>query len=142
MSSQLAEYHLLNLEKKEQIYGVKDPQGYYKRFYIKESEVGVKEKNILALLRQEHHLKIVIHILLNPNIRHRELLEKLQIAGSTLSYHLKRLEDQDLVGSISYGKERGYHIKDEKEIIQIIMKYKLGEIIEGFKDIWKDLHLI
>jgi predicted transcriptional regulator len=142
MSSQLAEYHLINLEKNDLICSLKDPHGYYKRFYIKDGDVGIQEKNILALLRQEHHLKIVIHILLNPHIKHKELLEKLQIAGSTLSHHLKRLEEQHIVESISYGKERGYLIRDEKVIVQIITKHQLGRLIEGFKDIWKDLNLI
>lgn len=142
MSSQLAEYHLLTLEKNELIFGIKDDQGYYKRFYTKGTDVGVQEKQTLALLRQEHHLKIVAHILLNPHIKHKELLEKLAITGPTLSHHLKRLEEYDIVGAVSYGKERGYHIKNEKEIVRIIMKYKLSVIVDGFKDIWKDLHLI
>ena len=142
MTAQLAEYHLIQLEKNELIIGIKDKKGYYKRFYVKESDVGIKEKQILSLLRREHLVKIIVNILLNPNIRHKVLLDKLNIVGSTLSHHLKKLEEYEIIESNSFGKEKGYRIKDEKEIVRIIMKFKLDSMFEGFKDIWDKFNLI
>jgi predicted transcriptional regulator len=142
MSSQLAEYHLLNLEKNNLIIGLKGKNGYYKRYYIKEGEVGREEKNILSLLRQEHLIKIVLLILKNPNIKHKQLLENLDIVASTLSYHLKKLEEYDIIISKSYGKERGYEIKNKKEIFRVVRTYKLDQMVDGFKDAWQDFSLI
>ena len=97
MSSQLAEYHLLNLEKINLIIGIKGKNKYYKRYYVKEGEIGRDEKKILSLLRQEHLIKIVLLILKNPSIKHKQLLENLDIVASTLSYHLKKLEEYDII---------------------------------------------
>jgi len=142
MSSQLAEYHLINLEKSNLIIGLKGKNKYYKRYYIKEGDIGLEEKKILSLLRQEHLIKIVLLILKNPNIKHKQLLQNLDIVASTLSYHLKKLEEYEIIISKSYGKERGYEIKNKKEIFRLVRRYKLDQITDGFKDAWQDFTLI
>jgi len=58
MSASLAEYHLSYMEKRDFIISIKDEKGYFKRYYIRDSDVGVKEKKILALLRQKILLRI------------------------------------------------------------------------------------
>ncbi len=142
MSNQLAQYHLRYMEKKGLINSVKKEDGYYKRYYISDGNIGVEEKQIIALLRQEQVIKIVFLILKNPNIKHKEILKEVNIVASTLSYHLNKLSEYDIIDSISYGKERGYFIKDDKKIIKIIRKYRLDNLVTGLKDSWKDMHLI
>lgn len=139
MSAQLAEYHLLYMQRNNLIIGVKEKGGYYKRFYVKDSEVDVKDKKIVALLRQEHLLRIVIIILKKPNIKHKELSRFLDIHPSTLSYHLNRLDEYGILNAVTYGKESGYNIRNKKEIIWIIRKYIIDVITERFRDMWEDL---
>ena len=78
MSISLAEYHLVQMTRNNQIQSVKGVGGYYKRFYIQDSEVGINEATILALLRQKTLLKIVLLLWKKPNLRHRELLKTLK----------------------------------------------------------------
>jgi predicted transcriptional regulator len=139
MRISLAEYHLLQMEKSNVITAIRDDSGYFKRFYIKDSDIGIKEKKILSLLRQELLLKIVLFLYKNPNAKHKEISECLKIVPSTLSYHLGRLEENDIVDVTPYGKEKGYLLKNEKEIIWVVRKYKLELLLERFKDMWEDL---
>ena len=141
MSSPLAEYHLTYLEKNNRVISVQDDKGYYKRFYIKYSDVGVEDKQKLSILRQEPLLKIALLLIKHRSLKHKELAEKLHISPSTLSYHLNRLVEQGILEVLHYGTEKGYSLKNEKEIIWIIRRYKLDQIIEGFKDTWRDLDI-
>ena len=139
MSPQLAEYHLLYLQRNNIILGVKEKGGYYKRFYVKDIEVGTREKRMVALLRQEHLLKIVLLVLRHPNIKHKDLSRYLDIHPSTLSHHLNRLDECGLFDVVTYGKESGYRVKNRNEVIWLIRRYILDVIVEGFRDMWEDL---
>ena len=141
MSPPLAKYHLSYMEKKTLVMAVEDDNGYYKRYYIKDSDVGVKNKRILSLLRQKHLLKIVLLLLKNGNLQHKDILDKIDVGASTLSYHLNKLVEHEIITVGSYGGQKGYSIKNDKEIIGLIRQYKLDSIKENFKDTWKDLNL-
>jgi len=136
MSAQLAEYHLLSMEKNNLIIGIKEKGGYFRTYYIKDSGVGTDERRIVSLLRQEHLLRIVLLILKHPNIQHKELSRHLDITPGTLSHHLNRLDEYNIVEVITYGREKGYRIKKKKEITRIIRKYIVDKITERFTDTW------
>ncbi len=139
MSPQLAEYHLLYLKRNNLIVSIKKEGEFYRRFYLKESEIGVKEKELLALLRQEHLLKVILVLLKKSKIKHQKLADLLEIHPSTLTHHLNKLDEYGLIEAITYGKEKGYILKDRKHIIKLIRSYVVGEIAEGFRDLWEDL---
>ena len=141
MSAQLAEYHVLYLERNDLVVGIKEKGAYYKRYYVTSSEVGAREKKIVALLRQENILRIVLLLLKKPNVQHKQLAELLAITPSTLSYHMNRLELYNIVEVTTYGREKGYRIHNKKEMTSIIRRCVTDIITEGFKDIWSDLNL-
>ncbi len=139
MSAQLAEYHLLSMEKNNLITGIKEKGGYFRTYYLKDSGVGIDERRIVSLLRQEHLLQIVSIILKHPNIQHKELLRYLDITPGTLSHHLNRLDEHQIIEVITYGREKGYRIKKKKEIMRIMRKYIVDKITERFTDTWTQL---
>jgi len=122
MRISLAEYHLLYLERENIILSIKEDRGYYKRFYLKDYDIGVQDKKILALLRHKSLLKITLILIKNPRLKHKELSKKLKVSPSTLSYHLNILLEYDIIDVFHYGKEKGYSLKNEKELIWIIRK--------------------
>lgn len=135
ISGQLADYHLIYLERNGIIKTVKE-EGY-RRYYI-EGKIGIQDRQRLSLLRQEIPLKIVLFLLKNPYSQHKEILGYLDIAASTLTYHIQKLIKKDIISvQISYG-EKKYIIKDKKEIIHLLMKYKPYSCIDTFEEVWLD----
>ena len=128
-------YHLRFLEKNDLITLVKEKG--YTRCYIK-GKIGLEDIKKLSILRQEIPLKIVLFLLKCPHSKHKEILKKFDITKSTLSYHLQKLVKQGIVSFRSEGKEQGYLVINEKEIIKFLIKYKPSRIAIGLKDTWLD----
>ena len=145
MSIQLADYHLVYLQKNREIISARDPKGHYKRYYIVDSRIEKKDKKVLEILREEIPLKIVLLLLKHHNLKHKDIWEKLDILPSGLSYHLGKLVDSGIINASPYGKEKGYALKNREEIIRILKEYELllglRLTIERFTDMWKDLSL-
>jgi len=136
VKGQLADYHLLYLEREGIINGIKE-EGY-RRYYVK-GKIGILDRKRIAILRQEIPLKIVLFLLKNPNSQHKEIYEQFQIAKSTLSYHLKKLVRCNIISENFGGKDKRYKVTDEKEIITLLIRYKPYSRIENLKDAWIDL---
>jgi len=136
MRISLVEYHLIFLVKNQIVVAAKE-SGYL-RFYVK-GKVGTEDKRILALLRQDAPLRIMLFLLKNVNSQHKEILRDINVAPSTLSYHLKKLVKYGLIAVHSYGEERGYSVINRELIVKLLIQYKPYNLIESFNDIWIDL---
>lgn len=139
MTVSLAEYHLRFLEKNSLIRSIK--KSGYKRYFPTDEKVEEKDKEMLFELRKEVSLKIVLLLLKNKKMTHKEMNEEIDLAASTLSYHLKKLTEMNILESKTYGRKKGYSVSDEREIIALLVKYRPHDILDGFTDIWKDLKL-
>ena len=128
-------YHLRYLERHELISIIKE--NGYTRCYIK-GKVGVEDKKILSILRQEIPLRIVLFLLKNPLSRHKEILEHFEIGKSTLSYHLKKLVKREIIAIRTIGGDQGYAVIDKKRIVSFLIKYKPSRVALGLKDTWAD----
>ena len=131
------EYHLKYLEKQNLIHAVRE-RGYFKRYYLKESHVDEHEKQIISLLRQEITLKIVLFLLKNQIAKYKDLQHHLGMSAPRVSYHLTKLVDHGLIETPN-PTSKGYTLKNPKEIIHFLRKYKLHTVIDTFKDIWATL---
>jgi predicted transcriptional regulator len=132
------EYHVNYLEKHDLI-SVEKETGY-KRFYVK-GTVGVQDKRYLSVLRQKTLLHIVLFLLKNDVVQHKEILENVAVSPSTLSYHLKKLVKHDIVEVSRYGEDKGYQLRNREEIIAWLIQYKPFNIYEEFANVWNDLSL-
>ena len=135
MRVSLVEYHLVYLVKNQVIRAVKE-SGYL-RFYVK-GKVGTEDKQVLSILRQEVPLRIVLYLLKSERSKHKDILKEMNVAPSTLSYHLKKLNKCGLISVKTYGDEKGYSIVDRNKLVNILVQYKPYNVIESFKDIWID----
>ena len=130
------EYHVHFMEKHDIITSEKT-SGYI-RFYIK-GTVGVQDKRFLSVLRQKTLLHIILFLLKNDVVQHKDLLENVSISPSTLSYHLKKLVHHDIVEVQRVGENKGYHLKNREEIIRWLIEYKPYDLYEEFTNVWTDL---
>jgi predicted transcriptional regulator len=135
MRISLVEYHLFYLEKNQLVVPVNESG--YTRYYVK-GKIGTEDKKVLALLRQDVPLRIVILLLKCDSSQHKELLQNLDVAPSTLSYHLKKLVKCGIISVQTYGEEKGYSIINKEMVVRLLIQYKPYNLIESFKDIWID----
>ena len=138
MRVSLAEYHLTYLERNNVITTIKE-EGY-RRYYIESQEPGAQERKILGLLRQEMPLKIVLLLLKHKNLQHKKFLDYFDVAPSTLSYHLNKLLKLGVIEVNTYGKEKGYSIKNRRAVIGFLTSYKLISMAKSFGDMWSDIN--
>jgi predicted transcriptional regulator len=143
MSTQLAEYHLTQMQRNNQLIAVKKLGQHHQRYYISENSISGSEMKILEPLAKNINLSIVLLLLNHRTMQHKELSLKLKISPSRLSYHLNELVKNDIITINPFGQEKGYELRDKKEIYRLIKKYKLHLIInsdiEDFVDLWQNL---
>jgi predicted transcriptional regulator len=146
MQLSLAEYHLNYLEDNNIIYTIKE--GRYNRYYVDEDledrkvKLSGAEKRILHLLRQEVPLKIVVDLLECGRLTHKELKAAVEVSGSTLTYHLKKLVKAEIVIKVRRGKDKGFVLQDERMVVKILVlgKVKAPSQIENFEKMWQEFH--
>ncbi len=136
LSLNLVRYHLGELERYGLIKEV-ETEGY-KRYYPTKDEdfqLDKKEKDILALLRKKKPLKITLYLLKEQRATHNEIATELEMAHSTLSYHLKKLKDHDIL----IEENRLYRVSEPERIAELLTLYEPpDDIIDGFIDLWED----
>jgi predicted transcriptional regulator len=81
-------YHLDRLERMGLLASARE-NGF--RRYYDASTVSRQEKPLLAALRHEVPRRVVLALLERPGLAHKELLDLVPVAGSTLTFHLQRL---------------------------------------------------
>ena len=114
-------HHLNYLENKELIVS-KDDRNL--KIYFIVGKLGPKDKNISPLLRQKRFRDIILIIIINPGLSHSKISNKLSIKPSTLSKYINILETRKMIYHEKIGREKRYHIIDEKRIIELLLTYK------------------
>jgi predicted transcriptional regulator len=134
------EYHLKYLEQHELI--VSKRAGRYKRYYIM-GKMGSRDKQLMGLLQQQMPRRILMHLLLNPGCTQKKLRKEFKISASTLSFHISKLLDAELIDTIKKGRKHSYLVSDEEAVAKILIRYKEGfvdEVVDDFVDTWMDIH--
>ncbi len=143
----LAEYHLNYLEDNNILYTIRE--GRYTRYYVDEDlcdagkgrgKLSSTDKRILHLLREDVPLRIVADLLDCGRLTHKELKSACGVSGSTLTYHLKKLVRAGIVVKVRRGKDKGFILENEREVVRILV---LGRVqapsqIENFEKMWED----
>ena len=73
-------------------------------------------------------------------LHHKELAEHLNLAPSTLSYHLNKLVNEELIEVCRYGDEKGYVLKNRKKLITFLIRYEIHTVLDRFKDMWENIY--
>ncbi len=112
------QYHLQYLEKRDLIDAKRD--GRYTRYYPS-LEIDRRHKPILGLLRQATPRKIVLDLIEHGPSRLTDMSDRLDLAPSTLSFHLKKLMKEDVVER----PERGvYQVGDREGMLDLLVTYR------------------
>jgi predicted transcriptional regulator len=135
------EYHLKYLVDKEML--VEKTDGNYKRYYPV-GLYGSVDKKLLSLLRQEVPRRVVMKLLLNPGINFKILSEGFPVSASTLSYHLSKLVDGEIVRKVKKGRESHYYVNNQEDVAKVILTHRksfLDGLVESFANLWEEFKL-
>ncbi len=121
MASGTVRYHLNYLVKKGIISESKDvntiryfPEGF-----------TYSDKGMLVLLRQKSMRNILLFILTHDKCSHEQIVEKVHVSPSTVSWHLRKLENMHTIQSERKGRNTFYTVlADKQDIINLLIAYK------------------
>jgi len=137
----VVEYHIHYMLKRDMIIGKKE--GRYKRYYA-EGKHGSREKQVFPFLRKKVPREVLINLLMEPGLRHRDLKEKLQVSGSTLTFHLKKMIKKGVIEEKKDGKHKIYFVSDPESASKSLILYKesfMDDLVDNFTDTWLELEL-
>ncbi|MDD4307643.1 MAG: helix-turn-helix domain-containing protein [Thermoplasmata archaeon] len=133
------EYNLNYMEKKEILMVEKD--GNRVRYFIREG-FSYGDKAAVGLLRQEIPRRIVIYLMLHENASFQDVLAQFKISKSTLSFHIKKLTEANIVGSEKDGRATNYRVLDPENTARVFLTYKasfLDSVVDRFAEVWGDM---
>jgi predicted transcriptional regulator len=131
-------YHLHWLERKSVIKTILD--GQYLRFYTLET-LGENERTVLEFARQDSVRHILILLLERECLNHEIIFKNLKLAPSTVSWHLKKLVNTNIVSKEIDGRKTFYRINDPDLVRNTLMKYKesfLDKVVDRFIEMWEE----
>ena len=135
LPSGTVKHHLIYLKKHGLIKEEKD--GNYCRYF----PISFKEnKKLLGLLRQKRVREIILSILIHKNCNHKQIVQAVEISPSTVSWHLKKLVEKNIIRSIKERRKTFYSIIiDEEEIIKLLITYQesfLDVLVDSVIEMW------
>ena len=129
-------YHVFYLLKHGLIKEQKDKNNL--RYFPKEFKS--ENKKLLGLLRQKKIREILLFILLNPNCNHAQIVSAVNVSPSTVSWHLKKLEEDKIVRPIVKGRKTFYNLLvNKEEIINLLISYQesfLDSLVDRVIEMW------
>ena len=142
MDVRTVEYHLHQLEKHRLVTGT--DEGSFRRFFPKTADgreaevVDARDKPILGLLRKRIPLYVALVLLTRDASTHTELAKDADVAPSTMSYHLARMER---IGMLAR-KETAYVLREPERVARILYAHRpTQDLIDRFLDLWEDFTL-
>jgi predicted transcriptional regulator len=131
------QYHLEFLIKHGLI--VQETVGDYARFFPSGFK-SIRERELLSLLRQKTVRHVLLSLLENPSLRNRDLVARLKLSASTISWHLGKLVSSGAVVQESRDGETVYRVSEPEAVIRLLVTYKtsfVDKIVDRFIELWE-----
>jgi predicted transcriptional regulator len=100
----------------------------------------IENSKLLSILRQRSMRNIVLFILNNKNCEHGEIVNFTGLSPSTVTWHLKKLENEKIIASSKQGRTKNYQIIiNPEEIIDLLIIYKesfFDSLVDNIVETW------
>jgi len=142
------EYHLRYLIKHNLIY--EKNEGKFTRYYANGS-VGSRQREILNCLQHKILRRIIIYLLSVGSASNLELSKCLEKDISTISFHLKKLEEKEIIEQSSIVKEgvigkKGYivkrHRRKNEKLFSLKESVMIFDLLINYKDSFHDDNIV
>ena len=98
-------------------------------------------EKIMAFLRQKSVRGIVLVILTHNNCNHMQIVNSLKLSPSTISGHLKKLQDASIIGFVKKGRKTYYNVLvDKNEVMNLLITYQesfFDNVVDNIVDMWE-----
>jgi len=113
-------YHLKYIEKQSLV--TTKSEGRYTRYYVA-NKLNEIDKKILNLIRQGIPCEIIIYLFSNPDSSRMKISKHLNKHPTTISFHLNKLMDRDIIENFPVGNEARYRIKNSEDVFDLLIRY-------------------
>jgi predicted transcriptional regulator len=140
LSNGVLTYHLSTLYKLNQIRIDRQKSSKMTRYYT--VNIPSNEISIIGYFRNNTTRQIIIFLLEHDLCTFNEIVDNIKKAPSTISWHLKRLREAQII-SIRQGNEyQLYTLTNSESVAQILYKYKesfVDRIVNNYAEMIEDL---
>lgn len=112
------QYYLKMLEKEGKIKSIKT--NHYKNYY----EINESDEDILSILNLDSPRSIILYIIQHERSTHQDISKGTGLSSSTVTWHMKRLTELQIVKSEFSGKYTTYCLRDRNYVLSNINKCK------------------
>lgn len=85
--------------------------GFFTRYWLSQKP-HQREREVISLLHNDRLRAIAEHLRENPGVNHGDIADALELPPSSLTYYLKKFEDQKLLDVRREGVVRRYRLKN------------------------------
>jgi predicted transcriptional regulator len=136
LAASSVKYHLDYLGKHDLIIEKKD--GNNIRYFPK--LITSQNNQLLMLLRQKSIRNILLHLINNNHSTFKEIKESTKLSPSTVSWHLKKLRNKQVISTTKQENLASYRLTIEpRELIQLLITYKesfLDSLVNKTIEMW------
>ncbi|MFB6183315.1 MAG: winged helix-turn-helix transcriptional regulator [Haloarculaceae archaeon] len=115
-----------------------DRDGEYTRYYPAR-QLDSEDKEALSALRRTYSREVVAHLVADGPLTTTELAERIDKSRSTVSWHLSRLHDADIVEKRRDGRRVEYALVDRERLMKLYATYKesfTDRVLDNVLDVW------
>lgn len=104
--------------------------------------IASDQKKLLGFLRQESVRRILLFILNHENCNHEHIVAFTGLSPSTVSWHLRKLEEGGLVGSQRSGRKTFHRLLGNKDdLMKLLITYKASffdALVDRAVEMWTE----
>lgn len=143
LSGGLLSYHLKELEH-EGLVASREIHGYMRYFPGARSpgpHLTAEDQVYLGTLRERIPFTIVAHLLEAGGLLHKELVARVGLSKSTISYHLKKLVKAGVLLRSPAEADRRFSLSDPERVRRLIRDYRpTPELLDEFSVAWSEFY--
>ena len=131
------EYHLNYLENEDLIIGISESG--YTRYFIKDARLTSHEKRIISFLRQELPRGIILYLIQHDEVHQGEIAKHFSVTPVSISYHLKRLEKNEIVTGKKIGRKKFYSVIEPDKVVVLLIIFRqsfVDVLVDSFLQFW------
>ncbi len=99
-----------------------------------------ENSKILRLLRQKNMRNIILFILTNGNCKHGKIVHFTHLSPSTVTWYLKKLEEEEMIISTRRGRTKTYKlVVDKEDVLNLLITYKesfFDSLVDNIVETW------